>query len=93
MAAWVLALAAALGLAACQGPKKLDNFRQVRIGWSQEQVRELLGEPDQEEEASSQAKVWRFQGQNWYGSLDSTLIVTLLGGQVAMLTLSAPMPR
>ncbi|MBI4800884.1 MAG: hypothetical protein HY794_19515 [Desulfarculus sp.] len=83
----------ALLAAGCQGPKKLDNFRQVRIGWSQEQVKELLGEPDKLEEAAGLGGVWQYHGQNWYGSHDSTLIVTLLGGRVVMVTLSAPVPR
>lgn len=83
----------ALLAAGCQGPKRLENFRQVRIGWSQEQVRELLGEPDKLEEAAGLGGVWQYHGQNWYGSHDSTLIVTLLAGRVVMVTLSAPVPR
>jgi hypothetical protein len=85
---WVALLATG-----CQGSKNLDNFRQVQIGWSQEQVTTLLGEPDQRQEAAGLAEVWHYQGKNWYGSHDSTLIVTLLGGRVVMVTLSSPAPR
>lgn len=91
-----LSLLLALGplAAGCQrGPKNLENFRQVQIGWTQERVKELLGEPDKLEEAAGLAGVWTYQGQNWYGSADSTLIVTLLAGRVVMVTLSAPVPR
>lgn len=94
IAALVGLLMAAFCLAGCpKGPKNLDNFRQVRIGWTQEQVKGLLGEPDKLEEAAGLAGVWTYHGQNWHGSPDSTLIVTLLGGRVVMVTLSAPVPR
>ncbi|MFH1034118.1 MAG: hypothetical protein V1806_06380 [Pseudomonadota bacterium] len=86
-------LLASLLLAGCQGAKNLDNFRKVQIGWTSEQVKELLGEPDQAEEAAGLAGVWRFHGKNWYGSANSTLIVTILGGRVMMVTLSSPVPR
>jgi hypothetical protein len=86
-------LLAAWLLAGCQGAKTLDNFRQVKIGWTQEQVKDLLGEPDQLEEAAGLAGVWHYYGKNWYGSPDSTLIITLLGGRVMMVTLSAPVRR
>ncbi len=88
-----LLLLTALLLPGCQGPKNLDNFRKVQIGWSQEQVKELLGEPDQLEEAAGLAGVWHYNGKNWYGSQDSALIVTLLGGRVVMVTMSAPVRR
>ena len=84
---------AALLLGGCQGAKTLDNFRQVQIGWTKEQVKELLGEPDQLEEAAGLAGVWHYHGKNWYGSQDSALIVTLLGGRVMMVTLSSPVGR
>ncbi|MBI5522744.1 MAG: hypothetical protein HY910_08960 [Desulfarculus sp.] len=94
LAALTLLLALVLLAAGCQkGPKNLDNFRKVRIGWTQEQVKELLGEPDKLEEAAGLAGVWTYHGQNWLGSPDSALIVTLLGGRVIMVTLSAPVPR
>lgn len=94
LAALALLLALAILAAGCaRNPKNLDNFRKVQIGWPQQQVKELLGEPDKLEEAAGLAGVWTYQGQNWYGSHDSTLIVTLLGGRVIMVTLSAPVPR
>jgi hypothetical protein len=82
-----------LFLAGCQGAKTVDNFRKVKMGWTQEQVHELLGEPDQVQEAAGLAGVWQYQGKNWFGSHDSTLIVTLLGGRVVMVTMSSPVPR
>jgi hypothetical protein len=86
-------LLAGLLLAGCQGAKTVDNFRKVKMGWTQEQVKELLGEPDQVQEAAGLAGVWQYQGNNWYGSHDSTLIVTMLGGRVVMVTMSSPVPR
>ena len=84
---------AGLFLAGCQGAKTVDNFRKVEMGCTQEQVHELLGEPDQVQEAAGLAGVWQYQGKNWFGSHDSTLIVTLLGGRVVMVTMSSPVPR
>lgn len=94
-APWSLALAggmllAALVLAGCSGAKNLDNFRQVKPGMSAEQVRELLGDPDKMQQASGVAGVWEYQGRTWYGSHDSTLTVTILGGRVMLATLVSP---
>ncbi|CAO0822847.1 hypothetical protein DFAR_3340007 [Desulfarculales bacterium] len=36
-------LLAAVLVRGCQGAKNLDNFRKVQIGWTQEQVKALLG--------------------------------------------------
>ncbi len=90
LALWLLTGWGAIG---CGGKKNLDNFRQVKMGWTQEQVRGLLGEPDRVEEAAGLAGVWEYHGRNWHGAQDSTLIVTWLGGRVMMATLSSPTSR
>lgn len=87
----ILGLAAALAAGfGCSGRKNLDNFRKVKAGMTAEQVRELLGEPDRMQEAPGVAGVWEYHGRTWYGSQDTSLTVTMLGGRVMLVTLARP---
>lgn len=76
---------AALLLAGCGNT--LNDFQQVQPGMSLEQVRDLLGEPDQVNEAKGLAGVWVYHSSGLTGG-KASLIVTSVGGKVMLTTIN-----
>lgn len=75
MAAMLLALI----LTGCGN--SVREFRQVQPGMSLEQVRALLGEPDEVNEAAGLAGVWVYHSSGLTGD-KASLIVSSVGGKV-----------
>jgi hypothetical protein len=76
---------AALFLSGCGNT--VDDFRQVKAGMSLEQVRDLLGEPDEVNEAKGLAGVWVYHSSGLTGE-KASLTVSSMGGKVMLATIN-----
>jgi len=81
----VALLLAALGAAGCGN--RLEDYRKVKPGWTLEQVRQLLGEPDEVQELSGLAAVWTYRSRSLFGG-EAVLTVNSVGGRVAFTTVT-----
>jgi hypothetical protein len=78
-----LALAVLL-LTGCGGDSgRVEKFRQVKPGWTKEQVTSLLGKPDALQDAGlGLAEVWEYKVKDWKGKEVSTFTIAILAGRV-----------
>lgn len=80
---WVIATLCFMFLILAGCGNSIEDFRKVEAGWTLDQVRELLGEPDEIREAKGLAAVWKYEADG------TVLTVTAMGDRVAMTALNS----